>query len=270
LLYYRQYINNNSDKWVTFIHGAGGSSSIWYKQVKEFKSHFNVLLIDLRGHGKSSKGSWKKGDTFFQISEEVLRVLNHLKIDSSHFIGISLGSIVIQTIAQLYPSRIQSMVLGGAIIKLDFRTNLLLSIGNIGKYIVPYIWLYQLFAWIIMPRNNHKKSRNEFVEQAKNMCQKEFIRWFSLTKALNPFLKRIQTKFLNIPTLFMMGEEDYLFLPPVEKLVSDEKKLNLKLFKIKNAGHICNIDKPALFNEVAIKFIYGIKQDEHNYIAFNY
>ena len=44
---------NNSKKWITFIHGAGGSSSIWFNQVRFFKANFNILLIDLRGHGKS-------------------------------------------------------------------------------------------------------------------------------------------------------------------------------------------------------------------------
>ena len=39
--------------WVVFVHGAGGSSSIWYKQVRDFREHFNVLLIDLRGHPAS-------------------------------------------------------------------------------------------------------------------------------------------------------------------------------------------------------------------------
>ena len=44
---------NNSKKWITFIHGAGGNSSIWYNQVRFFKAYFNIMLIDLRGHGKS-------------------------------------------------------------------------------------------------------------------------------------------------------------------------------------------------------------------------
>ena len=44
---------NNSKQWITFVHGAGGSSSIWFNQVRFFKAYFNVLLIDLRGHGKS-------------------------------------------------------------------------------------------------------------------------------------------------------------------------------------------------------------------------
>jgi pimeloyl-ACP methyl ester carboxylesterase len=36
-----------------FVHGAGGSSSIWFKQIRDFQKQYNVLLLDLRGHGES-------------------------------------------------------------------------------------------------------------------------------------------------------------------------------------------------------------------------
>lgn len=253
MLYYRQYIDDHSKPWVTFIHGAGGNSNTFFKQIKEFRKHFNVLLIDLRGHGKSTKSIWKKGDSFTQISEDIIEVLNHLKIIETHFVGVSLGTVIVQTLAQKYPKRISSMILGGAIIKFNIRTNLLLTLGNLGKYFIPYMWLYRLFAWIIMPKPAHAISRNVFVDQAKQMCQKEFIRWFSVTRAINPFLKMLQKDFFNIPTMFVMGEEDYLFLPPVKDLVEQNNKLALKC--IKNSGHVCNIDQPEIFNVASITFI---------------
>ena len=43
MLSYSVYKNENASKWVTFIHGAGGSSSIWFRQVRAFKSEFNML-----------------------------------------------------------------------------------------------------------------------------------------------------------------------------------------------------------------------------------
>lgn len=100
MLHYRTYKINEKAPWVTFIHGTGGSSSIWYKQIKAYKSTYNILLIDLRGHGKSKSIKWKKGDTFADIAEDVVDVLHHLHINSSHFISISLGTIVVQTIAK--------------------------------------------------------------------------------------------------------------------------------------------------------------------------
>ncbi|MBA4538633.1 alpha/beta hydrolase [Bacillus aquiflavi] len=256
MLHYRLYETDPSYSWVTFIHGAGGSSSIWYKQIKEYKNHFNILCIDLRGHGKSKKDTWKKNDTFIQVAEDVIKVLDHLNISSSHFVGISLGTIVIQTLAQEYPNRVLSTILGGAVIKLNIRAKFLLTVGRLFKSIIPYMWLYKLFATIIMPYSHHKESRIVFIQQAKKMCQKEFVRWFSLTKSINPFLKNLQLNVKGIPTLFIMGEEDYLFLAPVKELVSRQPELHL--ITLKNSGHVCNIDQPQKFNKATIQFIQSL------------
>jgi pimeloyl-ACP methyl ester carboxylesterase len=53
LINYNCYRHAEAQEWVTFVHGAGGSSSIWFKQLKAFKQIYNVLLLDLRGHGNS-------------------------------------------------------------------------------------------------------------------------------------------------------------------------------------------------------------------------
>lgn len=85
MLHYITYINDKNAPWVTFVHGAGGSSSIWYKQIRDFKSDYNVLLIDLRGHGKSKKPIYEKlkSYSFDTIGDEVIEVLDHLKITST-------------------------------------------------------------------------------------------------------------------------------------------------------------------------------------------
>eukprot|EP00657_Telonema_sp_P-1_P003201 TRINITY_DN1777_c0_g1_i1.p1 TRINITY_DN1777_c0_g1~~TRINITY_DN1777_c0_g1_i1.p1 ORF type:complete len:104 (-),score=36.32 TRINITY_DN1777_c0_g1_i1:157-468(-) len=54
MLHYTTYLLKPEAPWVTFVHGAGGSSAIWFKQVRDFKKSFNVLLVDLRGHGTVS------------------------------------------------------------------------------------------------------------------------------------------------------------------------------------------------------------------------
>ena len=256
LLNYYTYNHDTSENWVTFVHGAGGSSSIWYKQVREFKKHFNVLILDLRGHGNSKemlKSPFKKKYTFDAITEDIVEVLDHLKIKKSHFVGISLGTILIRNLAEKKADLVQSMIMGGAIIKLNLRSRFLMFVGNAFKSVVPYMFLYKLFAFIIMPRKNHRESRLLFVNEAKKLYQKEFLRWFKLTSEINPLLKLFRMKDLKIPTLYIMGEEDHLFLPAIQAIV--KKHVTSTLFVIKNCGHVVNVEQPSTFNATSIDYI---------------
>jgi pimeloyl-ACP methyl ester carboxylesterase len=253
MISYSTFTNPNSDKWVTFVHGAGGSSSIWFKQIKDFKKEFNVLLVDLRGHG-NSKATFSKKYTFKAISYDVLEVLEHLKIQKSHFIGISLGTIIIRQFAELFPERVNSMIMGGAILKMNFRSQILMKFGNIFKYMLPYMMLYKLFAFIILPKRKHKPSRILFINEAKKLYQREFIKWFKLTAEINPLLKWFRQVELHIPTLYVMGDEDYMFLPAVKKVVSEHKSSS-ELVVMEQCGHVVNVDKPKDFNRIVIDYI---------------
>ena len=256
MLNYYTYIHASSKEWVTFVHGAGGSSSIWYKQVRDFKQQFNVLLLDLRGHGNSKlslKDTFNPKYTFDSITADIIEVVTHLKIQKSHFIGISLGTILIRNVAEKRPDLVKSMIMGGAIIQLNFRSQILMKIGNIFKSVVPYMVLYKLFAFIIMPKKNHKNSRLLFVNEAKKLYQKEFLRWFTLTSEINPLLRFFRTKDIKIPTLYIMGSEDHLFLPSIKKIVA--KHTTSSLFVINNCGHVVNVEQPVTFNTQTIEFI---------------
>ena len=255
MLHYKTHIHNESSEWVTFIHGAGGSSSIWFQQIRAFKANYNVLLIDLRGHGKSSFKKLKelKNYTFEAISNDVIEVMDHLKINSSHFVGISLGTIIIRELAESKGERVKSMILGGAIMKLNFRSQILMKMGMILKSILPYMILYKFFAWIILPRKKHQRSRNMFIEEAKRLAQKEFIRWFKLTSHINDLLKVFRSIDTGIPTLYVMGDEDHMFLPAVKKVASIHSSSSLKI--LPHCSHVVNVDEPVLFNEYSIEFI---------------
>ena len=257
MLKHSLYKNSNSSEWVTFVHGAGGSGSIWYRQIRAFKEKFNVLVLDLPGHGESE--SLLKGDvkeyTFEVVSNEIISLLDHLRIKKSHFVGISLGTILIRDIAERRTDLVKSMVMGGAILKLNFRTKFLIKFGNTFKSVVPYMTLYKLFAFIIMPKKNHKESRLLFVKEAKKLYQKEFIRWYKLTSELKPILRIFRFNEIEIPTLYVMGEQDYLFLPSIEEVT--KQHASAKLHVVPNCGHVVNVEQPNEFNEEVISFLGG-------------
>lgn len=238
------------------MHGAGGSYNTWFKQIKAFKNHFNVLLLDLRGHG-NSEGSMHLGNieyTFNIIAQDVIDLLDFLEIQKSHFVAISLGTITVRQLAQTHPHRVSSMVLGGAIMQLNFRSKYLVAFGNIFKRQIPYLILYTFFAHIIMPRKNHKIYRDIFINEAKKLNQEEFIRWFTLANDVNPVLRIFRKVEIPIPVLYILGDQDAMFLPSIKKLVKTHTKY-ATLCIATNCGHVVNLDKAYFFNDNAVEFI---------------
>lgn len=256
VLFHTIYPHSTSKAWVVFVHGAGGSSAIWFRQIRAYQKEYNILLLDLRGHGKSSNlvKTYVDGNySFDHVSKDIIDVLDHNNIKSAHFVGISLGTILIRNIAEIAPSYVSSMVLGGAITRFDVRSNILVYLGNTFKHCIPYMWLYRLFAFIMMPKDRHKESRLLFVREAKRLCQKEFIRWFKLAMDVNPLMKYFKEKEIDIPILYIMGNEDHMFLDPVKEIVKQHK--NSLLHTIHQCGHVCNVENSDVFNQQSLKFI---------------
>ncbi len=257
-LFYKTYLKSPDAPWVTFIHGVGGSSIIWFKQIRDFSTHFNVLVVDLRGHGRSRdlfSAYMGREYTFEDVSLDVLAVLDHLDIRKSHFVGVSLGTILIRVIAEIDPQRVESMVLAGAITRLNIRSRFLVWVAKVFKPVIPFMWLYRLLARILMPNKRHKESRYLFIKEAQKIYRREINRWFKLLKDVNPLLQYQVEQNPRIPTLYLMGDEDHLFLHPVKELVARNELATL--ITIENSGHVCNVDQPMAFNHHAIGFING-------------
>jgi pimeloyl-ACP methyl ester carboxylesterase len=133
-----------------------------------------------------------------------------------------------------------------------------MRIGNLFKYVLPYLVLYRFFAFVIMPKKNHKQSRLIFINEAKKLYQKEFIKWFKLTAEINPVLRLFRQIELNIPTLYVMGNEDYMFLPSVRKVVEKHSRTS-QLFVIEQCGHVVNVEQPSIFNQNVIAFLQNVE-----------
>lgn len=256
MLFYKSYESSPDKEWVVFLHGIGGSSSVWFKQIRDFKKDYNVLMLDLRGHGRSQglDSTNKPRYSFQEVSADVLDVMDELNIEKAHFVGLSLGTVIIRVLAEMDQSRIQSMIMGGAITSLGLKAKLMFKFGNILKRLMPYMWLYSFFAHIVMPRRHHAEARNIFINEASKSCYREFRKWYRLMAVdMNPLIKGLWQKKLHLPTLFIMGEQDYIFLPEVRKVV--KRNADHLIDIIKGAGHVCNVDMAEEFNRRVKAFI---------------
>ena len=122
------------------------------------------------------------------------------------------------------------------------------------KSLVPYLLLYKFFALIIMPRKQHRESRSLFIREAKKLAQKEFIRWFQLAADVNAKLKWFRMKELPIPTLYIMGDQDHMFLPSIRHLVAAHSR-TARLAIAGNCGHVVNVEQPSYFNQTTLSFL---------------
>lgn len=257
MLEHKLYKKDNCFEYIVLVHGMGGSSVIFHKQIREFKKKFNVITVHMPGHGNSpSIYSYDQPFSFEIAAKEIISLLEYLGIKKANFIGISLGSVVIHNILKISPQRVKTAILGGVVTRFDKISKLLLTLGSLIKNITPHMWLYRLFANILMPKRNHKLSREAFINEAKKMKRKEFLGWYGIFSTVDSTFKNVHEISKNIPKLYITGQEDHMFKKWVMKDTNTDT--NSKLVILNNCGHVVNLDKPQEFNELSISFI-----DEH-------
>ena len=249
MLNYEVHYGTNN-RWVVFLHGIGGSVKTWKKQIDAFKE-YNLLLLDLPGHGESEI---KTKITVKAVNQSIKETLDELHIKKADFVALSLGTIVAVRFALEYPTCVRSLVLGGSVINIDGTYKKLMKLTYKLKSFVPHHILYQLLAKVILPKRNHTLSRRIFVKEALKMSKASFFAWLSYSMQILHSEELIaKLKSLKIKICFISGSEDRCFLSGTIKCVRKIGQCNLKI--IKNCGHVCSIEKAQEFNVYALKFL---------------
>lgn len=201
----------------------------------------------------------------YETAGQILHVLDHYKIQRAHFLGLSLGTIVIHVIEEIEPDRIMSKVLGGSVEYLYIPiVKFFKSLRGILS-LMPYMWLYKIVALCLMPRKRNKEARFLFVNEAVKLGKQEFFKWYELLYAeVNRFYDNRKSTCTK-PVLFIMGDEDYVFLPILRNRIHRYK--NGTLHVLEQCGHVCNIEKHEQFNELALDFLKSNINVEHTYYA---
>lgn len=248
--------NNNSEEWVLLIHGLGGSINTWKYQINDLKE-YNVIAVDLEGHGGSEFE--KRTRLLTRSASEINEVLENENIHQVHVVSLSLGTLVAMEFAYLYKEKVKSIVLAGFVLNMNFGFKSLLAFVEGCKYIVPKKFFYPLFANIMMPKKNHKKSRDIFVRESVKMKSVAFRMWLSELFRTQFRLKEYLTtiKENHLPVMFISGREDYFFVNSVkrtQKMISDAS-----LYFIEKCGHVCSIEKYNEFNNLLVSFLHGVK-----------
>jgi len=94
------------------LHGFSGSSQDWTSVITAWSSEFQLIVPDLRGHGRS--GILSKPFRHQDAALDILALLDHLKVNTCKGLGMSCGGNILLHMATMQPERIQAMVLVSA------------------------------------------------------------------------------------------------------------------------------------------------------------
>ncbi len=114
-----RYVTEGTGEAVVLIHGWMGDSSMWgqdsagnTKLDTTNADGFQLIALDCRGHGKSDKPH-DPGKYGPEMAADVMRLLDHLKIEKAHLIGYSSGAFIAGKVAATHPERVLSVVYAG-------------------------------------------------------------------------------------------------------------------------------------------------------------
>ncbi|HXH09670.1 MAG TPA: alpha/beta fold hydrolase, partial [Alphaproteobacteria bacterium] len=94
---------------VVFLHGIGGNRGNWDGQIEYFAKHFCAVAWDARGYGASSDPPQPL--TFSDYADDLRRLLDHLKAERAHLVGLSMGGMILQDFYDRHAERVATLSL---------------------------------------------------------------------------------------------------------------------------------------------------------------
>lgn len=99
------------------VSGLGGVGSYWKPNLPAFTPKYRVILHDHRGSGSSTHSRMKY--SVDQMTDDLVRLMDRLRIERAHLVGQSTGGAIGQTLAITHPERVGKLVLAGTWTKAD-------------------------------------------------------------------------------------------------------------------------------------------------------
>ncbi len=244
------YVSKAEHKeWVLFLHAAFVNHHMFQAQIDYFQDKYNVLTLDIIGHGNSTKA--RKGDSINKMSAWISEILKKEKIDRIHVVGISLGAVLAQDFANQFPNSVQSLACFGGYDINHFDEKM--RKGNNAAQML--MMLKAIFSVKWFAESNKKISaytehaQKDFYEMNVNFPKKSF-RYLA---SLNSMINVRQTEPREYPLLIGCGEHDIPSeLSAVELWKKSEPKCKVIIFK--GAGHCVNMDVPQQFHKTMEDF----------------
>jgi pimeloyl-ACP methyl ester carboxylesterase len=233
---------------VVFVHPATGSRRVWEYQIPAFTAAgYRVIAYDRRGVGQSVVDP--AGPQPGTASDDLLGLVEHLKLDRFHLVGSAAGGIVSLDIAVSFPQRLRSLVVANSIGGVQDEDYL-----EMGRRLRP-------------PQFNALPPElRELGPSYRAANPAGTARWQALEKASKPegttppplklrnHLTFSLLESISVPTFLLTGDADLYTPAPVLRLFAARIKSSESLV-VPEVGHSAYWEQPDVFNQAVLAFI---------------
>ena len=244
------YVDDTANKeWLVFLHAAFVDHRMFERQFEYFSGKYNLLAIDILGHGNSLRAI--KGDGVEKMSDWIDAIFQKHEISAAHFVGVSLGAVFIQDFANKYPDKVLSLACFGGydINNFDIAKQKANSKGQM-KMMLKALFSIKWFA-----KSNKKISaytvdaQSEFYDLNIKFKKSSFRYLAGLQKLVNKYPKQQR------PFRLLVGCGQYDIPMEIEIVNEWAARENCEKIILQDAGHCANMDAPNKFNSCLEEFL---------------
>lgn len=243
-------IDGERGPWVLLSHGLATDLSMWDELTDALKDRYRVLRYDARGHGGTAP---TEGDyTLDQLVADAVGILDEVGVEQTHFAGLSMGGMIALGLLLDYPKRIKSAVIADSrhTTTPPFTEAWLTRAEEVRQGGIEAVVQSTVARWSsagLAERDPAAVKRME--KMIRNTSALGYRGCAAALARLNygPRLDQIAT-----PTLVICGSEDH-GAPPENTRQMHAMIKDSRFAEIEQAGHISNIEKPAIFNAAVVK-----------------
>ena len=244
------YVDEGQGPVIIFIHGLGENADSWKYQIEHFKKNYRVIAPDLRGHYRTEDGN-VDDISIYQFSEDVIGLLDHLNVGKAHFIGLSMGGIIVQELTKKYQNRMISISICNST---AFAAPEALAGLSTRLEMIKSVTMNQMADFIVtacLPAGYNPQVYKEAFNVFSKNRQAPYL---ASTKATFSIDFRKDLKNIDVPTFVLCGEKD-IATPVFAGRYIHENIKNSKMHVISGVGHLSKLEAPDLFNGAISSFI---------------
>ncbi len=234
-----------------FLHGLGSCSEDWQPQLAAFAADHQVILCDLRGHGKT--GIARPPYNIPQFAKDIKALLDHLGISACHIVGLSLGGMNAFQLAVDYPAVCKSLTI--------VNSTPYVCLSGLKEYVMWYSRLGiirslgmesfgHFLARKLFPDAEQEALRQTVIKHYSSLDKKTYLKIF---RSLKGWDLRDQIAQIQCPTLIVSSDNDYTDIAFKKAYVSLMPNAELQI--IPDAHHAVTAEKPEQFNALLKNFL---------------